>query len=119
MDLIKTHIPETFYAELPDEERLKMLIKHWQRAIKVNQELEEKISKSAGNAGYAVACRSYLYELQKRYIEIKEGFQKYPYDFVVTDEMYLIGKILEIYGVQKDKLPLTVEKFVEASKQSA
>ena len=44
MDLIEKHLPSTFYAGLSSEERLKMLVKHWRRAIEVNQELEEKLS---------------------------------------------------------------------------
>ena len=58
-------------------------------------------------------CGQYLYELQKKYIEIREGFAKNPHTFWVTDEMYMIGQILNQYGVQKDKLPLTVDKFIE------
>ncbi|MCK9543760.1 MAG: hypothetical protein M0R03_17205 [Novosphingobium sp.] len=44
MDLIKKYLPKTYYAGLSSEERLKMMVEGWQRAIKVNQELEEKLS---------------------------------------------------------------------------
>jgi len=43
-DLIKEILPETFYADMCSEDRLRMMVKHWNRAIKINQELEEKIS---------------------------------------------------------------------------
>ena len=59
----------------------------------------------------------YLFELQKRYIEIREGFEKDPHTFWVTDEMYMIGQILTQYGIEKDKLPLTVEKFIKQNQQ--
>src|SRR5690606_9455716 len=44
MDLIKKYLPKTYYAGLSSEERLKKMVEDWQRAIKVNQELEEKLS---------------------------------------------------------------------------
>lgn len=37
------NMPETFYSGLNASMRLKMLVDHWQRAIKVNQELEEQL----------------------------------------------------------------------------
>ena len=43
-EIINKYLPDTFYAGLNSEERLKMLVKHWQRAIEVNHQLEEKIS---------------------------------------------------------------------------
>lgn len=39
---IRDIIPSTFYAGLELEERLKMLVNHWQRAIEVNHQLQEK-----------------------------------------------------------------------------
>lgn len=42
-DLIKKHLPKTFYAGLGSEERLKMLVKHWQRAIEINHQLEQML----------------------------------------------------------------------------
>jgi len=38
-------IPVTFFAGLSFEERLKMLVRHWQRAIIVNQSLEKELTK--------------------------------------------------------------------------
>lgn len=55
--------------------------------------------------------KRYLFELQKRYIELREVRDKNKYEASTQDEMLLIGEILKIYGVQKDKLPMTVEKF--------
>jgi predicted hydrolase (HD superfamily) len=43
--LINKHLPKSFYAGLNNDQRLRMLVEHWQRAIEVNQQLEEKLSK--------------------------------------------------------------------------
>ena len=43
-DLIKQILPQTFYAHLNSEDRLKMMVEHWNRAIQVNQELEERLN---------------------------------------------------------------------------
>ena len=41
-DLIKKYLPKSFYAGLDSEERLKMLIKHWQRAIKIINKINQR-----------------------------------------------------------------------------
>ena len=45
MDLIDKYLPQIFFADLNSVERLKTLVKSWQRAIKINQEFEMKNSK--------------------------------------------------------------------------
>ena len=60
MNLIEKHIPKTFYAGLSSEGRLKMLVEHWQRAIKVNQELETKLSSQLENQVEPVACGKWI-----------------------------------------------------------
>ena len=46
---IESIIPATFYAGLELEERLKMLVSAWQRAIEVNQQLQ--VDKLEGGSG--------------------------------------------------------------------
>ncbi len=45
MDLIKKILPKTYYADRGSEERIKLFVEHWRRLVKVNQELEEKVSR--------------------------------------------------------------------------
>ena len=50
MDLIKAHLPKTYYADRDSEERIKLFVEHWQRLVKVNQELQEKVDNSRVDA---------------------------------------------------------------------
>ena len=103
MDLIKKYLPKTYYAGLSSEERLKMLIKHWQRAIKVNQELEEKISKSAGNAGYKEPADTDEIDVWR--IEAKGlGTAYYEDDIRVIEDMLKECDYDEGYIITKHKM---------------
>ena len=41
--LIEALLPSTFYADRDLVFRVKMLVENWQRAVKVNQQLEEEL----------------------------------------------------------------------------
>ena len=43
MDLIKAHLPKTYYAGLDSERRIEIFVEHWRRLVKVNQELQEQV----------------------------------------------------------------------------
>ena len=43
MDLIKAHLPKTYYADLDSKSRIKIFVEHWRRLVKINQELQAQV----------------------------------------------------------------------------
>jgi len=83
MDIIEKYLPKTFYTSLSSEDRLRLLVNHWQRAVKLNQEMDEALEE----------CLEYIQHLHQ---ESPKRFKEW---FSITGAMVKTRKALN----QKEK----------------